>query len=124
MSRRQPASGPPPAAATVDAVVAEKFGPGGIYADESLFARIYRGEFGEQYLRQASNYSADVIACARDICTYIFETHGRFPAHCDAIHVPGIWLQLHHVDVGYYQRFFRNGLTDVHLNHARDWHRS
>ena len=73
----------------VDAVVAEKFGPRGIYADESLFARIYRGDFGAQYLRQASDYSADVIACARDICTYIYETHGRFPAHCDVIHVPG-----------------------------------
>ena len=30
----------------VDAVMAEKFGPRGIYADESLFARIYRGDFG------------------------------------------------------------------------------
>jgi hypothetical protein len=102
----------PTMADAVDAVVAEKFGPRGIYADESLFARIYRGEFGVQYLRQASNYSTDVIACARDICTYIYETHGRFPAHCDTLHVPGVWLQAHHVEEGYYQEFFRNGLTE------------
>jgi hypothetical protein len=112
----------PTMADAVDAVVAEKFGPGGIYADESLFARIYRGEFGEQYLRQASNYSADVIACARDICTYIFETHGRFPAHCDTLHVPGVWLQAHHVEEGYYQEFFRNGLTEEHQLHDQRWH--
>jgi hypothetical protein len=106
----------------VDAVVAEKFGRGGIYADEALFERIYRGEFGAQYLKQASNYSADVIACARDICTYIFQTHGRFPAHCDTIHVPGVWLQVHHVEQGYYEKYFRHGLTEEHLAHDQRWH--
>ncbi|MEU1784178.1 MULTISPECIES: hypothetical protein [Streptomyces] len=106
----------------VDAVVADKFGPKGIYSDEGLFARIYRGEFGSQYLRQASNYSADVIACTRDICTYIYETHGRFPAHCDTIHAPGVWLQAHHVENDYYEHFFRNGLTEDHRMHDQRWH--
>jgi hypothetical protein len=106
----------------VDAVVADKFGPKGIYADEALFERIYRGEFGAQYLRQASNYSDDVIACTRDICSYIYQTHGRFPAHCDTIHVPGVWLQAHHVENGYYERFFRNGLTEAHEMHDQRWH--
>ena len=71
---------------------------------------------------EASNYSADVIACARDICTYIYETHGRFPAHCDTIHVPGVWLQAHHVENGYYEKFFRNGLTEAHQLHDQRWH--
>ncbi|MEU8431489.1 hypothetical protein AB0F18_01010 [Streptomyces sp. NPDC029216] len=106
----------------VDAVVAGKFGPKGIYADEALFARIYRGDFGSRYLHQASDYSADVIACTRDICTYIYETHGRFPAHCDTIHVPGVWLQAHHVENGYYERFFRGGLTESHRTHDQNWH--
>jgi hypothetical protein len=92
----------PTMADAVDAVVAEKFGPNGIYADEALFDRIYRGEFGRQYLGQASNYSADVIACTRDVATYVYETHGRFPAHCDTIHVPGVWMQAHHVENAYY----------------------
>ena len=38
---------------------------------------------------EASNYAADVIACTRDICTYIYETHGRFPAHCRRDPRPG-----------------------------------
>jgi hypothetical protein len=37
-------------AAAVDAVVADKFGPKGIYSDEALFQRIYKGEFGAKYL--------------------------------------------------------------------------
>ena len=72
--------------------------------------------------REAADYASDVIECVRDICTYIYETHGRFPAHCDAIHVPGIWMQVHHVENEYYERFFRNGLTEAHRNHHRDWH--
>jgi hypothetical protein len=109
-------------AEAVDVVMADKFGPKGIYSDEGLFERIYRGEFGAKYLKEASNYSADVIACARDICTYIYETHGRFPAHCDTIHVPGVWLQTHHVEKPYYEKYFRNGLTEAHQQHDERWH--
>jgi hypothetical protein len=106
----------------VNAVAADKFGPQGIYADKALFRRIYKGDFGERYLKEASDYAADVIACTSDICTYIYETHRRFPAHCEAIHVPGVWLQAHHVDEPYYDRFFRDGLTDAHRTHDRLWH--
>ncbi|BEL06264.1 hypothetical protein Q0Z83_044550 [Actinoplanes sichuanensis] len=106
----------------VAAVVADKFGPDGIYTDDALFARIYQGEFGAKYLAEASDYAADVIACATDICTYIYETHRRFPAHCEAIHVPGVWIQAHHVDEPYYDRFFTTPLTDAHRDHDRAWH--
>jgi hypothetical protein len=109
-------------AEAVDAVIKDKFGEGGVYADQSLFARIYREDFGRRYLAEAAVYNADVIACAKDICTYIYQTHGRFPAHCDAIHVPGVWLQTHHVEVAYYERFFRDGLTETHKRHHQDWH--
>ncbi len=108
----------------VDAVVADKFGPDGIYTDEALFARIYRGEFGAAYLEEANDYSADVIACTRDICTYIYETHGRFPAHADTIHVPGVWLQTHHLENAYYEKYFRNGMTEAHERHDERWHRN
>ncbi len=109
-------------AEAVDAVIADKFGPAGIYTDEALFERIYKGDFGAKYLAEASDYTADVIACTRDICTYIHDTHGRFPAHVEAIHVPGVWLQAHHLEEEYYDRFFRGGLTDAHRSHDHDWH--
>ncbi|HEV2816104.1 MAG TPA: hypothetical protein VGW40_02630 [Allosphingosinicella sp.] len=107
--------------AAVDAVIAEKFGPHGIYKDEATFGRIYKDDFGKEYLREASDYSSDVIECCRDICEYIYKTHGRFPAHTDAIHVPGIWLQVHNVDIEYYDRFFRSALTDAHRDHDKNW---
>ena len=106
----------------VDAVVAEKFGPHGIYRDRLMFGQIFKGDFGDRYLSEASDYAADVIECTRDICNYIYKTHGRFPAHCETIHVPGIWIQVHHVEEPYYERFFKSGLTAVHRDHQRDWH--
>ncbi|WP_036815087.1 hypothetical protein [Phyllobacterium sp. UNC302MFCol5.2] len=109
-------------ASAVQEVVREKFGEkGGFYTDKALFAQIYKGDYGNRYLSEAAVYSSDVIECVQDICTYIYDTHGRFPAHCDAIHVPGVWLQVHHVDIEYYERFFQNGLTEAHHNHHRDW---
>jgi hypothetical protein len=106
----------------VDAVVAAKFGSGGVYKDTAVFERIYKDDYGTRYLKDASDYGSDVIQCVKDICTYIYETHGRFPAHCDAIHVPGVWLQAHHVEVEYYDRFFRDGLTEAHREHQDHWH--
>jgi hypothetical protein len=106
----------------VDAVVAAKFGPGGIYQDKGTFDKIYRKPFGATYLKEASVYSKDVIDCARDICSYIHDMHGRFPAHVDAIYAPGIWLQIHHVEQDYYDTYFNNGLTRAHRDHDQLWH--
>ncbi|MFF3646666.1 hypothetical protein [Streptomyces sp. NPDC002564] len=106
----------------VDAVIRAKFGAGGVYTDKDVFARIYKGEYGGRYLAEASEYEDRVIACARDICEYILTTHRRFPAHTDAIHVPGIWLQVHHVETEYYEKYFRNGLTPHHRSHTSTWH--
>jgi hypothetical protein len=114
----------PDMATAVDTVIAGKFGAQGIYSDPSTFRSIYRGDFGSTYLDQASDYGDDVIECTRDICTYLYERHGRFPAHVDAIHVPGVWLQVHHVEQPYYERFFRNGLTEAHEGHDAVWHAS
>ena len=63
-----------------------------------------------------------MIDCARDICDYIHETHGRFPRTLDAIHVPGIWLQVHHLEIEYYEKFFQHGLTSTHREHDTRWH--
>ena len=106
----------------VDAVVQAKFGTGGTYQDEATFARIYKGDYGARYLKEANQYSDDVIACVRDICDYIHHTHGRFPAHCDALYAPRIWIQLHHPAIPYSDTFFQNGLTTAQRGHAACWH--
>lgn len=106
----------------VDEVVAAKFGEGGLYKDRALFGKIYKDDYGDRYLDEADEYSADIIECARDVCNYIHDTHGRFPAHYEAIHVPGVWLQVHHPDLHYYDTYFRDGLTDAQRRHQETWH--
>jgi hypothetical protein len=108
----------------VSDVMAGKFGPQGIYKDSKLFAKIYKADYGDRYLEEAAEYSDDVIQCVTDVCQYLLDTHGRFPAHVDAIHVPGVWIQVHHPDMEYYDRFFEDGLTQAHRSHHENWHRS
>lgn len=108
--------------AAVEEVMAGKFGPKGIYKDADLFTRIYKGDYGARYLKEAHEYGDDVVGCATDICEYIYKTHGRFPAHVDAIHAPGVWIQIHHPDIAYYDTYFNNGLTDAHREHDHLWH--
>ena len=100
----------------------DKFGPdGGIYTGRALFDASTRANMALSYLKEASNYAAEVIECTRDICTYIHETHGRFPAHVDTIHVPGVWLQVHKLEIEYYDRYFQNALTDAHRANDENW---
>jgi hypothetical protein len=108
--------------AAVDDVMAGKFGPRGIYKDTELFGKIYKDDFGARYLKEASEYGSEVIECVTDICEYIYKTHGRFPAHVDAIYVPGVWIQIHHPDIEYYDKYFRHGLTEAHRTHDQFWH--
>jgi hypothetical protein len=106
----------------IDEVVDSKFGANGVYNNRELFNQIYKEDFGARYLDEAKSYSPEVIDCVRDVCNYIHDSHRRFPAHCEAIHVPGIWLQVHHPEIPYYDRYFKNGLTEVHRQHDTLWH--
>jgi hypothetical protein len=112
----------PSMADAVAEVVRLKFGPNGVYNDKSTFAKIFTGNYGDTFLKEAQAYSSDVIDCVRDVCEYIHNTHGRFPAHVDAIYVPGIWLQVHHPDIVYYDQFFQHGLTEAQRLHDQHWH--
>jgi hypothetical protein len=107
----------------VDAVVALKYGPQGIYEDRVYFDRIFKGDGGERYVGEVPHYDPRVIECVKDICTYIYQTHGRFPAHVDAIYVPGVWIQVHHLDLDYYDQLFTGGYTDTQRRHQELWHR-
>ena len=112
----------PSMADAVQAVIDSKYRAGGTYNDDAYFRRIFRGNRGEDYLHEVPHYSDDVIACTKDICTYIYRRHGRFPAHCDAIYAPGIWLQAHHLDLHYYDTLFNSGYTETQREHQLRWH--
>jgi hypothetical protein len=112
----------PSMADAVQAIIDSKYQKGGTYADEAYFRRIFQGNRGKEYIDEVPHYTADVIACAKDICTYIYERHGRFPAHCDAIYAPGVWLQAHHLDLKYYDTLFNDGYTETQREHQQRWH--
>ncbi len=106
----------------VDALVATKYGSNGIYEDRSYFGRIFKGDGGDRYVTEVPQYDPRVIECVKDVCTYIHRTHGRFPAHVDAIYVPGVWIQVHHLDLEYYDKLFVHGYTDTQEKHQALWH--
>ena len=107
----------------VDVLVAQKFNKAtGIYEDRAYFQNIFKGENGDRYLKEVPHYDDKVIECVKDVCTYIHETHGRFPAHVDAIYVPGVWIQAHHLDLKYYDTLFKNGYTQTQAEHQQLWH--
>src|SRR5262249_11162137 len=106
----------------VDALVERKYGQNGAYQDRAYFERIFRPGLADRYLNEVPPYQKSVIACTKDVCNYIYDTHGRFPAHVDAMYVPGIWLQAHHLDLEYYDTLFKNGYTETHRRHEELWH--
>jgi hypothetical protein len=108
----------------VDAVVAAKYGKGGAYTDRAYFSRIFRDDRGDRYIKEVPRYKEDVVACVKDICSYIYEKHQRFPAHCDAMYAPGVWLQAHHLDLHYYDALFKDGYTETQREHQQRWHAS
>jgi hypothetical protein len=112
----------PSMADAVDAVVAMKYGSQGIYKDRRYFNGIFKPDGGLRYVKEVPHYDPRVVQCVKDICTYIYKTHGRFPAHVDAIYVPGVWLQVHHLDLAYYDKLFNGGYTETHRRHQELWH--
>jgi hypothetical protein len=106
----------------VDQLLAEKYGPSGMYGDVNVFKRPYLSEaLAQDYLKNASHYSDQAVAYAKQICGYIFDTYGRFPAHCDAFHVPGIWLQFSHLELEYYEKYYNADQFARQSEHGEMW---
>jgi len=104
--------------AAVDAVIAEKKQ---LYADRGFFDKTFKTQ-GDVFCKEVPFYDPRVIECTKDICNYIYRTHGRFPAHVDAMYVPGVWLQAHHLDLDYYDQLYREGYTETQARHQERWH--
>src|SRR5260370_14833551 len=75
-----------------------------------------------QHRRGTVAVSDEGIACTQAVCNYIHETYGRFPGNGDAMHL--MWfMQAHHLDIDYYDRFFRPGAYGpTHAAHLATWH--
>ncbi len=108
--------------AAVQEIVDHKFtSPDGIYTCVETFKRTFKEGLAQKYVDEVPSYNEDVIECAKDICEYIYKTHRRFPAHCDAVDIPGVWLQSHSLNIEYYDQLFRDPLTEAQRNHDNWW---
>ncbi|AFY47551.1 hypothetical protein Nos7524_1679 [Nostoc sp. PCC 7524] len=106
----------------VDRVLEAKYGNQGAYGDKEVFARSYQNQSSaEAFLRKAEPHSKETIQYTKDICNYIYETYGRFPAHIDAFFVPGIWLQFSNLELEYYQKYYDPALFSRQAQHDELW---
>jgi hypothetical protein len=106
----------------VDTFISEKYGPTGMYGDAETFAAPYKDPaLAKEYLAQQVPFSPKAIEYCKEVCTYQFEKYGRFPAFVDAFHVPGIWLQVSHLEIEYYEKFFKPTQFRNQAAHAANW---
>jgi hypothetical protein len=105
----------------VDQIISHKFGPDGIYRSPENFEQVFKEGLTERYIDEVPVYEDEVVECAKAVCQYIVDTHRRFPAHCDAVHVPGVWLQVHSLNIEYYDHLFDDVVTDAQRTHDQRW---
>ncbi len=108
----------------VDRVLEAKYGAGGgAYGDEDVFSRPYRNrDDARAYVKTGTKFGARHVEYIKDVCNYIYDTYGRFPAHVDAFYTPGMWLQVSHLELEYYDRFFDPAQYTRQAAHDALWH--
>lgn len=64
----------------------------------------------------------DEVEMVKDLCQYVHETYGRFPAFIDPMFVRLVF-QAHHLDLEFYDRHYTEGAYgEIHRRHFELWH--
>ena len=63
----------------------------------------------------------DIVEIAKSFCGYLYDKYSRFPKYRDAMFIP-VLLQVHHLDMGFYDRFFPEYLSEEDRAHRSTWH--
>ena len=73
-------------------------------------------------LNETPRPSKEEIQIVKDICNYLYDTYGRFPAFSDAMY-SRMMVQSHHLDIDFYDKFYPEGAyTQNHKDHLKLWH--
>jgi hypothetical protein len=64
---------------------------------------------------------SDIVELTKSYCSYVYETYGRIPKYHDAMFIP-ILAQIHHLDIGFYEKFFPRYLNEMDRSHMSHWH--
>ena len=66
--------------------------------------------------------SEEAVAATKTMCSYIWDTYGRFPATIDPF-LMTVWYQACHLDVDFYDRYYPAEALPAHVRaHMHDWH--
>ncbi len=92
----------------VDDIAKQKWGPSGIYGTNG-------------YNLPTAKLFDELLDIAKSYCHYVYDTYGRFPKYQDALFIP-IVMQIHHLDLGFYDRFLPEYLDEMDRAHMLLWH--
>jgi hypothetical protein len=105
-------------AAAVDAFAERKFGPGGPFNPGTPGA--WSDSPGVRGSAQV--HDEEFKACVALQAQYIFDTFGRFPGTVPTVFIMN-YVQAHHLDLDFYDRFFKPGAyLRTHGEHMQRWH--
>jgi len=66
--------------------------------------------------------SETTVQIVKDVCNYIYETYGRFPAFIEPM-FHRVQAQAHHLDLEFYDTYYKEGTySDTHRDHFKLWH--
>lgn len=103
----------------VEAVVAAKWGQGGLFTGDGGPTPFRQPQLLEEEVPISPD---EVVQMTKDLCNYIYTTYGRFPAQLDAMNMC-MWLQAHHLETDYYDRFLQPGAYhEAIARHMQVWH--
>jgi len=92
----------------VDEIVEMKWGSKGIYGPKGYNLPIPK-EYGE------------LVDAVKAYLRYVYDNYGRLPKYCNAMYFPAL-LQVHHIDLGYYSKYFPEYLSEADIRHVEVWH--
>lgn len=104
--------------AAVEALAQRKFGPGGPFNSATP------GPWKESSrIRSSAQVHDDQFKdCVATMAQYVQNRYGKFPATVPSLTVI-TYLQAHHLDLDFYDRFFNAGsYLETHANHMAWWH--
>lgn len=81
-----------------------------------------KGIYGKNgYNLPKPNVYEEIIEITKSYCKYVYETYGRMPKYHDAMFIP-ILAQVHHLDIGFYEKFLPEYLNEPDKDHMKIWH--
>ncbi len=73
-------------------------------------------------LAEVERPTRNEIQVVKDICNYVYDTYGRFPAFSDPMFLR-FMVQAHHLDLDFYDKYYPPGAyTEAHKKHFSLWH--